>query len=178
MSKDTENKYFGKDCPAGMVQVEFVGCDPKLKNGEYGWKPCESTFLEVYIDGQRFRIDVGNFQAGDGSWRRGLHIYCPFDTVVDKHSVNAMDVYSPALAENISSSSPSAPEQRRTMSNEHWEIRRALRYGSERIKIVRGLEFAKSYANGDIVVNGNVGRIKLIDRDKRILYYDIYPEMT
>jgi len=65
-----------------------------------------------------------------------------------------------------------------TMGNEHWEIRRALRYGSERIKIVRGLDAAKAHANSDIVANGNEGRIELIDRDKRILYYDIHPEMT
>lgn len=61
---------------------------------------------------------------------------------------------------------------------EHWEIRRALRYGSERIKIVRGLDAAKAHAAADIAANGNEGRIELIDRDKRILYYDIYPEMT
>lgn len=64
------------------------------------------------------------------------------------------------------------------VSNEHWEIRRALRYGSERIKVVCGLEAAKAHADDDIVANGNVGRIEFIDRDKRILYYDIYPEMT
>lgn len=98
---DDKNRYFGKDCPKGMVQVEFVGCDPATKRGEYGWKPCESTFLEIYVDGSRFRIDVGNFQAGDGSWRRGLHICGPFDMVVDKHSVNALDIYSPELAANI-----------------------------------------------------------------------------
>lgn len=90
---DEENKYFGKDCPKGMVQVEFVGCDPKLKRGDYGWKPCEHTFLEVYIDGQRFRIDVGNFDAVDGTQRRGLHIIGPMDMKVDKHSLNACDIY-------------------------------------------------------------------------------------
>jgi hypothetical protein len=69
-------------------------------------------------------------------------------------------------------------EQGPIMSNEHWEIRRALRYGSERVKIVRGLDAAKTFAQDDIAANGDEGRIKLIDRDKRILYYDIYPEMT
>lgn len=98
---DNKDMHFGSACPKGMVQVEFVGCDPKIKRGEYGWKPCESTFLEVYLDGERFRIDVGNFQGPDGSWRRGLHICGPFDMKVDKHSVNALDVYSPALAPNI-----------------------------------------------------------------------------
>lgn len=64
------------------------------------------------------------------------------------------------------------------MGKEHWEIRRALRYGSERVKIVQGLELAKAHANHDIAAHGSEGRIELIDRDKRILYYDIYPEMT
>ena len=64
------------------------------------------------------------------------------------------------------------------MSNEHWEIRRGLRYGSERIKVVRGLDAAKSHARADIAANGDKGRIELIDRDKRILYYDIHPELT
>lgn len=64
------------------------------------------------------------------------------------------------------------------MSNEHWEIRRALRYGSERIKIVRGLDAAKSHANADIAFNGNEGRIELIDRDRRVLYYAVHPEPT
>lgn len=88
--------YFGKDCPVGMVQVEFVGVSPDLKHGQYGYKPCGSAFLEVYVDGKRFRIDVGDFDAGDGTKRRGLHIFTPFDAVVDKHSVNALDIYLPA----------------------------------------------------------------------------------
>lgn len=58
-----------------------------------------------------------------------------------------------------------------------WELRRSLRYGSRHIKFVNGLEAAKSFAAVDIVSNGDVGRIELIDRDKRILYYDIHPEM-
>lgn len=100
MGREEEKKHFGGDCPKGMVQVEFVGCDPKTKYSEYGWKPCESTFLEVYIDGERFRIDVGNFQASDGSWRRGLHIIGPFEMKVDKHSINACDIYVPSLEKN------------------------------------------------------------------------------
>lgn len=64
------------------------------------------------------------------------------------------------------------------MGKEHWEIRRALRYGSRRIKIVRGLDAAEAYANDDIVANGNEGHVEFVDHVKRILYYDIYPEMT
>lgn len=58
-----------------------------------------------------------------------------------------------------------------------WEVRRALRWGSEHIRFVEGLQLARSYAIGDIVANGDVGRIETIDRKKRVLYYDIYPEM-
>jgi hypothetical protein len=91
----SEESHYGKDCPVGMVQVEFVGCSPKDRHSDYGWKPCKSTFLEVYVDGQRFRIGVGDYEAAGGT-RRGLHIVGPFDMQVDKHSVNAVDIYMPA----------------------------------------------------------------------------------
>jgi hypothetical protein len=87
--------YYGKDCPQGMVQIEFVGVAPALRCNEYGYKPSDSAFLEVYVDGHRFRIDVGNVQRGDGTTRRGLHICGPIDMDVDKHSVNACDVLIP-----------------------------------------------------------------------------------
>lgn len=85
--------YYGKDCPKGKVQVEFVGCDPKERYSNYGWKPVDSAFLEVYVDGQRYRIDVGSFQSSRGAWRRGLHVCGPLDFVIDKHSCNAFDVF-------------------------------------------------------------------------------------
>jgi hypothetical protein len=37
---------------------------------------------------------------------------------------------------------------------------------------------AVSHACTDIGDHGNVGRITLIDRDRCVLYYDVYPEMT
>lgn len=86
------NKYFGKDCPKGMVQVEFVGCSPKNKLGEYGWKPEKSTFLEVYVDGLRYRIDVGNFHDGIEE-RRGLHIVGSPDMCIEKTALNACSVF-------------------------------------------------------------------------------------
>lgn len=106
--KEEAEKYeptpFGKDCPVGMVQIEFVGVDPKLKYSPYGWKPSPSAFLEVYVDGQRYRIDVGNFDSFNGI-RRGLHICGPIDMVVDKHSLNAVDVYLPSTL-------PSPPKEK------------------------------------------------------------------
>jgi len=84
--KPTE--HYGKDCPKGMVQVEFVGCSPAMRHSDYGWKPVESAFIEVYIDGNRYRIDIGTDHKG----RRGLSINGPMDMVADKHSVNAVFV--------------------------------------------------------------------------------------
>lgn len=95
MAGETEPHY-GKDCPQGMVQIEFVGCDPKARINEYGYKPVESAFLEIFVDGERYRVDVGTFCGPDGVSRRGLHINGPFQMQVDKHSVNAADVYLPA----------------------------------------------------------------------------------
>ena len=87
-----DEKYYGKDYPVGMVQIEFVGCDPKTKCSEYGWKPVKSTFLEVYVDGKRFRIDVGDVLQSDGTKRRGLHICGDIGIEVNHHSINAVDV--------------------------------------------------------------------------------------
>jgi len=80
-------------CPKGKVQVNFVGCDPATRQGEYGWKPCDSTFLEIAIDGETWRIDVGNYESARGGERRGLHIIGPMNMEVDKHSVNALDIF-------------------------------------------------------------------------------------
>src|SRR5690606_31714452 len=91
MNATSEAKHFGKDCPKGKVQIEFVGCDPNARYSEYGYKPMDRAFLEIYVDGNRYPIDVGTFDGPDGSRRRGLHINGPFHFQVDKHSVNACD---------------------------------------------------------------------------------------
>lgn len=59
-----------------------------------------------------------------------------------------------------------------------WEIRRALRWGSEHIRFVGSENMARAYAAGDIVANGDKGRIEYVDQEKRILYYDIHEELT
>jgi hypothetical protein len=91
MSEIDEGKqtYYGKDCPKGMVQIEFVGCKPEDKHSEYGWKPVKSAFLEVWVDGQRFRIDVGTSYDG----RRGLHIVGMAGMNVKKDAINACSVW-------------------------------------------------------------------------------------
>jgi hypothetical protein len=58
-----------------------------------------------------------------------------------------------------------------------WALRRARRYGSELIGYVCNLEKAKKAARDDIRENGGVGRIEMIDRDSRVVFYDVHPEM-
>jgi hypothetical protein len=85
-------KYAGKDCPKGMVQIEFVGCSPKNKISDYGWKPEKSAFLEVYIDGERYRIEVGDFHDGVAQ-RRGIHIVGSINMKIEKTSINACSIF-------------------------------------------------------------------------------------
>lgn len=88
----TNVQYFGKDCPEGMVQVEFVGCRPENRISDYGWKPEPSAFLELWVDGQRFRVDMGDIRCADGTTRRGLRIFVPVDADVERSSVNVCDI--------------------------------------------------------------------------------------
>jgi hypothetical protein len=57
-----------------------------------------------------------------------------------------------------------------------WELRRARRWGSEHIDRYPTREAAEQVARDDIFVNGNKGRIVLVDEDKRIVYYDVHAE--
>lgn len=59
-----------------------------------------------------------------------------------------------------------------------WEMRRALRYGSEYVGTAPSLKDAKEHAAAEIEGHGNVGRIGLIDHAKHILYYDVHEELT
>ena len=59
-----------------------------------------------------------------------------------------------------------------------WELRRALRYGSKLIGWSSSLKEAKRFAKKEIEAHGNVGRIEMIDRDTRTLYYDVHEEMA
>lgn len=86
-------RYFGKNCPVGMVQVEFVGCNPSERYSDYGWKPAESAFLELWVDGHRYRVELGSFPDSHGNVRRGLHIVGDLHMAVDHHSMNAVDVF-------------------------------------------------------------------------------------
>ncbi len=94
-----DDPFYGKDCPLGMVQVEFVGVDPELRHGRYGYKPSQTAFLEIYVDGQRFRIDVGSLKqyaaTGDDS-SRGIHINFPLGATLRDRSLNALSIALPA----------------------------------------------------------------------------------
>lgn len=89
--------YYGKDCPIGMVQIEFVGCPPEAMYCKYGWKPVEHAWLEIYVDGKRFRVEVGNFHDGIAK-RRGLHIVGGLDLQCEKTGMNACSIFLSANA--------------------------------------------------------------------------------
>lgn len=93
----SENRYYGKDCPKGMVQVEFVGCDPDNRISEYSWKPEEFAFLELYVDGQRFTIHMGAIEGENG--RRGMQIFLPFGSKVQHRTVNTVELMLPVTPE-------------------------------------------------------------------------------
>lgn len=95
MKKKPERMHYGHECPKGMVQVEFVGASPENRINDYSWKPEKSVFLEIYVDGQRFRIDVGDLSQF-GKKGRGIHICGPFDFVIERTAINACNI---ALAE-------------------------------------------------------------------------------
>lgn len=92
--------YYGKNCPVGMVAVEFVGCDPKTRYSDYGYKPSKSAFIEIWVDGQRFRVDIGDVYNGNGSKKvRGIHIGGVYDLQVERTAVNAVSIFLPKAEE-------------------------------------------------------------------------------
>lgn len=94
MSAAEQSKYWGKNCPKGKVQVEFVGCDPKTRFSDYGYKPADSAFIEIYVDGIRFRVDIGEIYNGNGSRRvRGIHVNGPANLQVEKTATNAVSLF-------------------------------------------------------------------------------------
>jgi hypothetical protein len=77
-----------------MVQIEFVGCDPKTRYSDYGYKPSKNAFIEIYVDGVRFRVDVGDVYNGSRKVR-GIHINGPINLQVEKTATNAVSVFIP-----------------------------------------------------------------------------------
>ncbi len=91
VSDPNENMYFGKDCPQGMVQVEFVITHSE-KAHPNGWKPSKRATVDIYIDGERFHITVGDFHDGRCE-RRGIEVCGPMDLQVKKTSINACSIF-------------------------------------------------------------------------------------
>lgn len=87
-----DKEHYGVNCPDGMVQVEFVHCNPKDRVSDYGWRPVSKTSVEVYIDGERYCIDIGDYNDGIAE-RRGLYIVGPFYMQCQMTSVNACSIF-------------------------------------------------------------------------------------
>lgn len=86
-------QYFGKDCPPGMVQVEFVGCPPELRYSNYGWKPTQCAFIDIYVDGKRFLIEIGDVSGPTITKQRGLHIIADDNISIYHSSINAVTLW-------------------------------------------------------------------------------------
>ena len=91
-----EGPYYGNDCPQGMVQIEFVGVDPNLRHGDYGWKPSSTAFLDVWVDGKRFNIQLGDMGPYGHPGKRGMHVNYHYPAEVENRSVNALTITFPA----------------------------------------------------------------------------------
>lgn len=128
--------YYGKDCPVGMVQVEFVGCSPSERYSDYGWKPTKSAFIELYVDGLRYRIDAGDIghNCFDGKPRRGVHISYPMGAELGDRSMNALNLANPG-SELFWRPSPTTPPTQplaegvdaeklfKALRDESWDLR-------------------------------------------------------
>jgi hypothetical protein len=74
--------------------LEFVGIDPSKRRDGYSYEGVETFFLEVILDGQRYRIDVGDIgvNMSDGKPRRGVHINYPLGAERGEYSLNALNI--------------------------------------------------------------------------------------
>lgn len=61
---------------------------------------------------------------------------------------------------------------------QRWEVRSALRHGSRHKGYVQGQVKAVVWAKAEIEKHGNKGRIEMIDRNRCIVYYDVFEEMA
>ena len=100
-SIEQRGTMFGSACPQGKVMLEFVSVGEENrqvygdsgKQSPYSYYPVDSFFLEVYVDGKRFRIDVGNLREyGGGDNSRGIHINYPMDAEIKGKSLNAHNI--------------------------------------------------------------------------------------
>jgi hypothetical protein len=89
-----EEPLLRNECPVGKVQVAFVGCPPTARRSAYGWKPVDAARIEVYVDGRRFHITIGDFHDGVAA-RRGVHISTEHDLHGQQTSINAWSLWHP-----------------------------------------------------------------------------------
>jgi len=77
--------------------LDFIGVDPARRLGGYRYEAVENFFLEILVDGQRYRIDVGDIGANlsDGKPRRGIHINFPLGGDLGDRSLNAVNIANP-----------------------------------------------------------------------------------
>lgn len=94
----SDEKFYGHDCPKGMVQVETVGCSPDNMRSAYGWKPEKKAFIDIYVDGKRFHIFVGEFDDGYGE-QRGLHIIADEKVAVRETAGNSCSLWIESVPE-------------------------------------------------------------------------------
>lgn len=85
-------RSYGRDCPKGKVQVESVSVDPKLRMGDHGWYPSETARLEIWVDGERFAIEVGSVYDRNGRIVRGLQIISDRRVNTQETAVNSVTV--------------------------------------------------------------------------------------
>lgn len=65
-------------------KIKFLSCDCHREYEEEA-----HIFIELEINGQHVRIDIGKNHTG----KSGIHIVGPIGLTVDHHSNNALDVY-------------------------------------------------------------------------------------
>jgi hypothetical protein len=69
-----EERYFGKDCPEGLVQVETVMTDaePRAEKRWNGWKPGRRATVEIYVSGRRYIVLAGDAAKDYGHTEAGI----------------------------------------------------------------------------------------------------------
>lgn len=76
------------------AHLNFIGIDPARRNSRYAYNPVDSFFLEIGLDGQSYRLDVGNIgqNCSDGVARRGVHLFHPLGAELGELSLNSLNI--------------------------------------------------------------------------------------
>lgn len=79
-------------CPEGKVLVQFVGCGKVEGSSGYRWEPADTGFIEAYVDGTRFRIDLGARTGAKGEYR-GLRVTTDAEHKTDGQWSNSTTIW-------------------------------------------------------------------------------------